>query len=877
MQRLKRAVKRIAAIGTGVAMLGATMTGALAQPTLDDYPAPFIVDGKDAGNNAIVIGASAASADTIGAIDVATQLQSDAKVCVPDATATGSVSVTGDAVEISHASDMLEIREDLGKVRETLTDVEVSGGGLASGTITTDEGSTDYNQYIRFKDTSDPISNVPNITFTESEGIFEGYVGDYLYVADSDDTSNSTTAFFEYELEFESGLKSDVDSNGNLEDLHDETLTILGTTYSVVDTDLDSTLNDVTLTLLGGSVYDLLNEGEVKTYTIDGKDYEVSVLVISDVSNPDVTFEINGEVTRQLQESETTVLDDGTLIGISDIVLNEAGEAGMGDMVEMYLGASKLELKDTDYTDSSWLSSGATIDNDEISNSLVKIKGSELSSGAEFEITTIQYRLSADSLNGVGVWVEPGHGIREYLDEPQGMLGSDWDIRYEGLDDVQTSIVKLDPQGTDSYKLIFENRQGLVYNVPFITNENNIGKYGSDKRDLVFMEGRYNGTGTNAVNATAHNFTVGHLDYFVLSDVDSDMDKTAISHVVRYDRWESSDLTLKFEDMATSVPKEVTYTATSNSNGTIGTADLVFGGSTYKVYLGNATSGTPPLCIDLNGNGTMGSEEVRVTINGGGILDLGNHVNSSGGTWIFGITQEVNATWNNTYGKKARFPLATGQTINISTKSEDFDEGYPQTLTATAAEYSTIDVVMRSDEKLGINISSLASNGGITLDEDEENDDYYYGMTDYGVLWTVYDPSANDNPETLTIEYPLVERGARVFITFGDTTTTKTAKGEVCTVADLSLSPLMDNEITDPTDYNLILVGGPCANTVAADLFMACEDWSYGAGEAVVKMIENGDNVAMLVAGTDSADTRRAAKIVKDYEDNEFTGSEIVV
>ena len=32
----------------------------------------------------------------------------------------------------------------------------------------------------------------------------------------------------------------------------------------------------------------------------------------------------------------------------------------------------------------------------------------------------------------------------------------------------QTAITKFDPMGDDSYKLIFENKQGLIYNFPFI-------------------------------------------------------------------------------------------------------------------------------------------------------------------------------------------------------------------------------------------------------------------------------------------------------------------------------------------------------------------------------------------------------------------------
>ena len=71
-----------------------------------------------------------------------------------------------------------------------------------------------------------------------------------------------------------------------------------------------------------------------------------------------------------------------------------------------------------------------------------------MSSGSKFEIVTIKYRLTADALPGYrDVYVAPGKGVREYLDEPQGMLGLAWDLRYEGLDDTGVSLVKLDPQG----------------------------------------------------------------------------------------------------------------------------------------------------------------------------------------------------------------------------------------------------------------------------------------------------------------------------------------------------------------------------------------------------------------------------------------------
>jgi len=79
----------------------------------------------------------------------------------------------------------------------------------------------------------------------------------------------------------------------------------------------------------------------------------------------------------------------------------------------------------------------------------------------------------------------------------------------------------------------------------------------------------------------------------------------------------------------------------------------------------------------------------------------------------------------------------------------------------------------------------------------------------------------------------------------------------------------LDSEVSDPTDYNLILVGGPCANNLVGKIagFPSCTAWTAKPGEAIIQLAENGENVAMLVAGTDAADTRAAAKIIANYDD----------
>ena len=71
--RLKKAIRKIVALGTGATMVGATILGAMAAADLASYPAPFVADGGF--NSLIVVGAKAMTEDVLGSIDVATSLQ----------------------------------------------------------------------------------------------------------------------------------------------------------------------------------------------------------------------------------------------------------------------------------------------------------------------------------------------------------------------------------------------------------------------------------------------------------------------------------------------------------------------------------------------------------------------------------------------------------------------------------------------------------------------------------------------------------------------------------------------------------------------------------------------------------------------------------
>ena len=224
-----QAVKKMVALGMGLTMVGATIFGASAAK-LSDYPAPFVVNGTPASNLAVIVGDQADGADVIGAVDIIQSLQSMAVIKSAGAgTGPSQLVVEGDAVEIGSTSDLLEIGETLGSVRETLTEVDLDM--LKGGQIVTDKGSTEYNQYLRLPINSTQTTSADLIhaavIFNEDE---RDRVGHYLFFNDGD-------LVFQWELEFEEGLESELEGD-DLKDLEDEDITILGQPFVLVDSDV---------------------------------------------------------------------------------------------------------------------------------------------------------------------------------------------------------------------------------------------------------------------------------------------------------------------------------------------------------------------------------------------------------------------------------------------------------------------------------------------------------------------------------------------------------------------------------------------------------------------------------------------------------------
>ena len=152
--KLIKTVKRILALSTGAVMVGATVMGASAA-NLNEFPSPWIQNGRF--NGLIVVGDQANAGDVLGAIDIATQLQFDARVPVrtgQTTTTTSQVSVSGEAWRV----DDLEISERGTGVNESISDVDTEIGSselptlLADWTLETSDEDYDYKQVLQFEE-----------------------------------------------------------------------------------------------------------------------------------------------------------------------------------------------------------------------------------------------------------------------------------------------------------------------------------------------------------------------------------------------------------------------------------------------------------------------------------------------------------------------------------------------------------------------------------------------------------------------------------------------------------------------------------------------------------------------------------------------------
>ena len=334
--RLKRVIKKIAALSAGATMVGATVLGAMAAD-LGDYPSPlFIKDGKFSG--ILVVGDKADAKDIIGITDVMGSLQYAAtKSTGTSGTTTASIS---DGVKIDKSSSHLNYNTGLWSVQATALGDDDLPVVLADGTLDESEGTNkndvNYEQEIKFV-------NVTSTTLVFHQDDDDApTAGNYLLL--DDDTGEYA---YVYELEFDEDVDYDNTSSASTAaDFNTAVLEIQGNTYTITDVKLTSAGGNIDKVYMqAGETSVWLDEGTTLMRTIGDVEHEIVLVDVQDIAEGDCGISVDG-VTQWVGVGSSKTIN-GVDVGVTKSLTVHSATQDT-DTCQVNLGAQELLLEKDD-------------------------------------------------------------------------------------------------------------------------------------------------------------------------------------------------------------------------------------------------------------------------------------------------------------------------------------------------------------------------------------------------------------------------------------------------------------------------------------------------------------------------------------------------
>ncbi len=630
--------------------------------------------------------------------------------------------VSADRFEIGTNADSLELREPVGEVFDTITEDDLSD--LQSGHITTSEGETDYQQYLRLRD--DTGLQDMAVNFIRSD---EDTVSEYLII-------DNDVPFLEWEIQFSEGLESEVE-NGELADLEDRSFDIMGDQFTIARATLTNG-DDLEIVLLRAPIADTLRENETRTYFFDGVEYEITLVFVPEGNDtpPRATFSVNGFITQELEEGDFEVLPSGIRIGVRDILINSRE-----GVASFFFGADALVLSDATPSVPSF-DGRAELNSEELIDAQVSIIGANITSDS-FEIVSIKYRILLDATSDGFSFIRENWSVRDHMPRPEALISDTLDVHYEGLSPRKMTDVEIRANGDDEYEMTFTNVRGYEYTFPLVSTQTS-WKYGGDNDNLFFVE-----------SGSASEARIADGDYFIITNDRGPDSDQSVTSVLRYGDYDNDERTLEFEDLATGGFHFVELTAE-------GTGFLNMSGFTFAINVPAPATAEPNITIDLNGDGDIASDVVRITVEGGAIFDLARNVSP-------GVDSAHGA---------ALFPYLSSGVLpgsSIEMSMTEFAKNFDTSSKGDGLLLWTLqDKALEVDLEMALNAYSgpLETPGSpttefqlITLSDDT---DYSIGMTDFGSYVRLYAP-ASEEPNELHIAIPENQMYAQVVVELGET------------------------------------------------------------------------------------------------------------
>ncbi len=758
---MKKLVKSIIALGTGVAMVGATLVGAMAYD-LSQYPAPFVQNGQF--NGYIVVGQNAKASDVIGATSIGMALQAANVVETPIQGSSETVVEGGQPIETS--SSKLYLGNSLSDIKASFTSTEFPTM-LASGNLVADDG-TEYPYSVVIK----------NPDFSVDYGIPTDETNPTAYL----DTSSGN---YEIDINFDKVV--------NMSQLTGKEITLFGKTYTIGSA---SEVSASKLTLYSASVDQTFpavgpNGPETKV-KVGGSEISLRVEGVSNSGG------VNSAVLDVNGESKTVYVDHSYIIGgqrvyVKGINVMQIPESA--GTVRLFIGSNKIEF-DSDGT----VKTG---------DPLKTLDGVEVSGNPNFEqLTSLKIQVSPDQFDNSIDHIDVGS---ELVDPLFGAFKYQFTGETPAYNASSRETTTIQPDGSKKIQITFTNRDGQKITW-----------------DPYYFDGSgyhlsVNGQYPVDTSCGSNTSVIGLNDYFILN-VKGDYTHVLQLKKIRHSTDDGYNIDVK--DLATGNTQTFTYDSSSKSG------VLRFDGEEINFYINDSYTG---MWI----NDTEGScSDTLYTKDGAGIK-----LGAAGSTSSITFEEEAASDWVN--------PVSGVNATNIA--------------------LNLVNDTSSSTGGVEISRPSLVYEIGDSHD--------WSGVTQYGT-YVQYD----DSSYKTVFHYADDATKYNVFLAPTEAMTKTTSTGLVTEKVN-PISPtaaVLDSEVTDPMDKNLIVVGGPCVNTVAATLMGNPSDCTAGfeQGKAIIKLF-NHDNgkVALLVAGYSAEDTRRAALALADYKDyaDKLKGTEVIV
>ena len=319
---MQKTLKKLGTVMMGSLLMGATLLGpASAAVTLDQYPAPFAtVDGI---SSVIVVGATAATEDVVGAINIGAKLaQTGAEEQTVTVTCEAGAADVAGGVQIKSVGEELYLDKALDTVmtrRITSSDLP---NVLADGkVIDTNQDETKFTQQI--------LVGANTVTF----GIPTSDVTTPMLYLGVPTTTNLTTmkVLFENAVDYTK--------------LAGKTMAMFGKDYTFASANAD--LQKTRLVLYGGGEKMTVDAGGAeKSVELEGKTVAVQMTSWTSATIPEAVLTVNGVTDTYAQGSYISISGFDSKIYVKKVTVTKtpsaAGGAGESAYAELFVGSDKL-------------------------------------------------------------------------------------------------------------------------------------------------------------------------------------------------------------------------------------------------------------------------------------------------------------------------------------------------------------------------------------------------------------------------------------------------------------------------------------------------------------------------------------------------------